>query len=116
QLLNKHFSGHNELIEWATSIYGSIHRNRENRSNRSRILSSLSPQDLIKFSWINDVVSSRCYPADLYKAVMAVGPVKGYPSRKSFLAACSIHLKKSVSESEKEFLIRKGRIASLSNK
>lgn len=71
-------------------------------------------KDLIVLSWIEDVVRSREYPADLYKVAMLVGPLKSYPSEVSYLAACRVKLGRALTSQEKQFFSWKGHIASLS--
>jgi hypothetical protein len=43
---------------------------------------------------------------------MKLGPMRGYPTEKAYLAAASLKAGRSLTESEKSFLASKGRIAS----
>jgi len=68
---------------------------------------------LIVLSWIEDHVNGRKYSSNLYKTAMNVGAPSAYPSKNSFVAACSIRLGRALSVEEQKFFIWKGKIASL---
>lgn len=110
--LRQKFPNNPKLIKWASNAYKAIYF-----GGRSGIRSAgLSSKDLIVFSWIDDIIKSRSYKKDLYQLAINVGPSKVFPSKKSYLAACSLEAKRVLSNDEKQFLEWKGRIASLSNK
>ena len=107
--LKKLFPNNQKLIKWASRAYRIV-REGGIKSIRS---AHMKPSDLVVYSWIEDRVKLRNYNSDLYKTVISVGPLKSYPSKQSYLAACKMRLKRDMSESDKSFLIWKGRIASV---
>lgn len=110
--LRQKFHGNPKLIKWASNTYKTIHLG----GKTGIIASGLTPKDLIVFSWINDIIRSRSHKKDLYKVAINVGPSKIYPSKNSYFAACSIEANRVLTNDEKSFLERVGRVASLSNK
>lgn len=108
--LSDKFNGHPQLIKWATFI------NRSLRTNRSVTLAALTPEKIITFAWINDIINNQAFPDKLYQVSMDVGSMTKYPSRSSFLAACGLRLNKQLDSKETEFFVTKGRIASLSKR
>ena len=105
QLKNKFTN--QRLIKWATKTYQLIGQEK---------YSSISPDELIVFSWVMDQVNHKSYPDKLYKLAIEVGPIKNFTSTRSYLATCEIKAKRKLSNVEKTFLEHKGRIASLSKK
>lgn len=109
RLVRRKFAHLPNLVKWAEKTYKIVH----DGGIKSITASSLKPRDLIILSWIVDSVKGSRYSADLYNLSMQVGPSSNYPSEKSFLAACEIRAGRSITDHEKNFLIRKGRIASV---
>jgi hypothetical protein len=105
QLKNKFTN--QRLIKWATKTYQLIGQEK---------YSSISPDELIVFSWVMDQVNHKSYPDKLYKLAIEVGPIKNFTSTRSYLATCEIKAKRKLSNVEKTFLEHKGQIASLSKK
>ena len=109
--LRVYFKAHPKLMRWASGVYRGL------RSGKKRaVYARLSARDLIVFSWINDVVNRKDKSPELYKISMDVGSIKKYPSRNSFVAACSMRLSRPLNPEEKQFFLAKGRIASLSSR
>jgi hypothetical protein len=107
--LKKVFPNNTKLTKWASRAYRIIHEGGMKSIQAAR----MKPRDLVIYSWIEDRVKLHNYNSDLYKTVISVGPLKSYPSKQSYLAACKMRLKRDMSESDKSFLIWKGRIASV---
>jgi len=106
--LRKAFTNQN-LIRWADDAYRTVHGGgvKAIRAN------NMTARDLIVLSWIEDHVNGRKYSSNLYKTAMNVGAPSAYPSKNSFVAACSIRLGRALSVEEQKFFIWKGKIASL---
>ena len=103
------FASSPRLVNWAIKNYCIVHLG----GTRAIHARGLTAKDLLVLSWIEDRVRGNEYPSPLYKAAMAVGPESRYPSRVSFLAACKRQLGRDLTDSEKQFFARKGRIASI---
>lgn len=104
------FKDHPKLVQWAITVNKAL-----KSPQRTRVYSRLTARDLIVFSWINDCVNRKNMPHELYQISMDVGSISKYPSQKSFVAACSMRLKRPVGLEEKNFFLAKGRVAALSN-
>jgi len=99
------------LHKWSSKAYRIVHEGGIKAVRASK----MTPKDLIVLSWIEDRVYGRNYSSHLYKTAMKVGPMLNFPSETSFLAACKLRLGRDLSSNEENFLIWKGRIASVSN-
>jgi hypothetical protein len=106
--LVKTFPDNPRLVKWASSA----HRIGMRGVDAIRA-SGMTSKDLIILSWIEDRVAARTNPPALYKTAMTVGSISNYPSQTSYLAACRMRMGRSLTNEEKAFLLRKGRIASL---
>jgi hypothetical protein len=109
RLVRKRFASTPKLVNWAERTYKIVHEG----GIKSIRAASLQPRDLIVLSWIIDSVRGRRYASDLYHLAMHVGPLSNYPSEKSFLTACSLNFGRALNTREKEFLVWKGKIASV---
>lgn len=109
RLVRKRFASTPKLVKWATSAYKIVHEG----GVKSVRAANMQPRDLIILSWIIDSVRGRRYASGLYHLAMHVGPLSNYPSEKSYLTACSLNLGRKLTSREKEFLVWKGRIASV---
>jgi hypothetical protein len=105
------FASNPSIIDWTLRVRRTILGGRRVISK-----SSLTPRDLIVFSWIADTVGNMTASPNLYKAAMKVGPITAFPSETSYLAACKTALNRPVSSKEIKFFTRIGRIASVSHK
>lgn len=99
------------MRDWALRVAPAVARGR-----RGVRAAGLTPRDLVVFSWVCDTAASSALPADMYQAAMRAGAPSGYPSEKSFLAACGVALGRRPSAGEARALSRLGRIASLADK
>lgn len=106
--LRRAFAGNDVLVRWALSVRPVIARGR-----RSVAASSLTPRDLIVFSWIRDTVRGAAMPARLYQAAMSAGHPDNYPSERSYLAAVHVRSGDTLTDADKRFVARIGRIASV---
>ena len=111
RLVRRRYAHAPALVNWAEKAYKVVHEG----GIKSIKAASMQPRDLIILSWIIDSVKGRKYSSDLYHLAMRVGPISNYPSEKSFLSACSIHLGRKLTASEQKFMTWKGRIASVAN-
>ena len=98
-----------KLIKWAENAYATVHGG----GMRAIQASKMTARDLIVLSWIEDHVNGRKYSSSLYKIAMNVGAPSAYPSKKSFVAACSMRLGRALTTEEQKFFTWKGKIASL---
>lgn len=107
--VRRKFASSPRLVQWAIRTYCTVHVG----GTRAIASRGLTAKDLLVLSWIEDRVKGNEYPSALYKAAMAVGSVNKYPSQISFLAACKRQLGRDLTDSEKLFFARKGRIAAV---
>lgn len=105
------FKSNTRLVRWATEVNRHL-----NSKNRDAFVASMSPKDLIVFSWIHDVVRGKSIASDIYSASMWVGPSRNFASSKAYLAACSLKLNREISREESQVLLKHGRLASLSKR
>ena len=109
--LHKHFAHAPKLVRWAEKHHRIVHK-----GGIAGIRSAgMTPRDLIVLSWVEDRCKGRKYPDALYQVAMQVGPLSNFPSEQSFLAACKLQAGRELNVDEQNFLMRKGRIASVSN-
>jgi hypothetical protein len=76
----------------------------------------LTGRDILATSRILDMVSRRGFQAGegrIYRTVIASGGFAAYPDEKSYLVACSHIVGRSLTDSEKQSLLRKGRLFAL---
>lgn len=106
--LRKTFSSQ-KLIRWAENAWKIVHVGGKKAIASNR----MTARDLIVLSWIEDRVNGRQYSSNLYKVAMNVGSPSGYPSAKSFVAACGMKLGRAPTDKEQKFFLWKGKIASL---
>lgn len=109
--VRRQFASTPALVEWATKTYKIVYEG----GVKSIKASSLKPRDLIILSWVVDSVRGRRYSAHLYHLAMNVGPITNYPSKSSFLTACSLKIGRKLNTNEKNFLVWKGKIASVAS-
>ncbi|OPZ37698.1 MAG: hypothetical protein BWY99_01833 [Synergistetes bacterium ADurb.BinA166] len=109
--LKERFPRSPTLVRWASSVRRLIME----RGAHGIRASGITARDLIVLSWIEDRCNGREHSASLYKVAMSVGPMKSYPSKNSYLAACRMRLGHDLSPADKSFLSRKGQISSLAN-
>lgn len=109
--LSSSFRSHPNLITWASKLNRKLHT-----KSRPTVLASMTSQDLIVFSWIRDICYGRRQASDLYKAAITAGALSNYNSDKAYLAACRLSLGRALSVNDSQFLLQKGRIASLSKR
>jgi len=109
RVVRQKFPKHPALVKWASRIYRIVHEGGVSGIHRA----SLTPRDLLILSWIEDRCRGREYSADLYKIAMTVGPLKSFPSRTSYIAACKMKLGRELTPNEQQFLEWKGRISSI---
>ncbi len=76
--------------------------------------SSLTPRDLVVFSWIRDTVRGDAMPSALYVAAMKAGALVNFPSERSYVASVAAKAGRPVTAAERTFIARIGRIASAS--
>jgi len=107
--LKAKFSKSPMLVRWASATWKTAY----NPSN-PKARGSLSPKSLIILSWIEDSLNGKNFSPDLYRAVIESGKITDYPSEKSYVATCRSKIFRPLKGSEEAFLVRKGRIASLS--
>ena len=107
RLLRKKFANNKRLVQWAENAYKIVHEGGAPAIRRA----GLTPRELIILSWIEDRCRDRIYPPSLYKIAMQVGPSNDFPSRTSYVAACSMKLGRGLTPQECNFLEWKGRIA-----
>jgi hypothetical protein len=111
QQVRKSFAHAPKLVRWAEKHHRIVHK-----GGIAAIRSAgMTPRDLIVLSWVEDRCKGRKYSDSLYKVAMQVGPISNFPSEQSFLAACKLQAGRELSEDEQNFMMRKGRIASVSN-
>lgn len=111
QLVNK-FGKYPKIVKWASKINRIILLSGKSGIKRA----GLNNNDLIIFSWVVDRVRGKQHPAKLYKLSMKVGSINLFPTQASYLAACKMGMGRPLSGAEKQFLVRKGRIAALADK
>jgi hypothetical protein len=99
------------LVRWASRNYRIVH----DGGRKAIRAAKLTPKDLIILSWIEDRIRGRNYSSRLYKTALRIGPMANFPSETSFLAACKIKLGRGLTTGEENFLMWKGRIASVAN-
>ncbi len=109
--LNLKFRDSPKLVKWASKTYDDVH----NGGLKIIKANSLTSQDLILLSWIEDQVFGRKYSSNLYKIAMGAGALNKYPNPNSYLAACQLRLGRSLTDSDRRFLLWKGRIGSVAN-
>jgi len=109
QIVSKKFFKTPSLVKWASKTYRIVHEG----GRRGIHAAGLTPNDLLILSWIEDRCKGRTYSDDLYKTAMKVGPLKRFPSRTSFIAACKMKLGRELTAQEQQFMEWKGRIASI---
>jgi hypothetical protein len=110
--LRKQFGSNKKLIEWSEKNYKIVHYG----GLRAIKANHLHSRDLVLLSWVEDRIRlghDNSTLSSLYKVVLAVGPMKLYPSQQSYLAACSIKLGRKLTPNEERFFIWKGKISSL---
>lgn len=103
------FADSPKLQKWANRIYQIVHIGGISAVHEA----GLKARDLIILSWIEDRVKGRDYSPALYQLALQTGPSKNFPSEKSFLAACKLQAGRNLTNREQNFLIWKGRIASI---
>jgi hypothetical protein len=108
RIVRKKFANNTRLIQWAERAYKIVHEGGAPAIRRA----NMTPRDLIILSWIEDRCRDRIYPPSLYKVAMQVGPSSDFPSRTSYVAACSMKLGRGLTPQECKFLDWKGQIAS----
>ncbi len=108
--LLKVFPKNPNLVRWASKTHRIVHK-----GGIAGIHSAgLSARDLIILSWVEDRCRGQKFSNSLYQVAMNIGSINNFPSLNSFLAACKMKAGRDLSADEKRFLIRKGRIASVS--
>lgn len=107
--LRHKFAGSPRLIDWAERT----HRIVRIGGRKSITANKLTASDLVVFSWVQDKINAGAWPDKYYKAAMATGAMKSYPSERSYLATCSVKLGKKLLPKEKQFFLRKGKISNL---
>lgn len=100
-----------KLIRWAMTAWKIVHEQGVSGVRKA----GMTPKDLIVLSWIEDSCRGRSYSSNLYKVAMDVGAMKKFPSEISYIAACKKRLGRNLSVVERDFLIWKGRISSVSS-
>lgn len=107
--LQNRFGKNPHLVRWASRAWRAV-ATGDRRAIRD---AGLKPKDLIVLSWIVDRLEGRYHPAALYKLAMQLGPISAFPSETSYLAAGSMRAGRELTDSEREFMRRKGRVAAL---
>lgn len=106
----KHCFGSNpKLMAWASNVKKGILS-----KNRTSFIASMSPRDIVIFSWITDVLSGKKIASDLYQTSMQIGPLTNFSSERSYIAACRLKLNRAITLQESQILLRNGRQASAS--
>ncbi len=106
--LRAKFSSPN-VVRWATRAWNIVHIGGVPAIRKA----GMTPRDLIVLSWIEDRVNGRMHPPALYKLAMQVGPMKEFPSKRSYLTACAVKSGRQLTAADNAFLLWKGRIANI---
>ncbi len=107
--LIKYFKNDVQKAKWAVRVSNIIHSNSIDLIKNSKI----SSRELIVFSLIKDRINQKIYPTKLYETAIKVGSIENFPNQKVFLAFCELNLGRRMDLKEKQFFIKKGKIASL---
>jgi hypothetical protein len=109
-VLNKRFPKSPKLVRWASRMHRIVHKGGLAGIKSAGVTST----DLLVLSWIEDRCRGKEHPEILYKIAMQVGAISNFPNAKSFLAACKMRAGRDLNANEQRFLIKKGRIAAVS--